>query len=287
MRAVSSARSTYRPIQNSDSAMRLSMRATSGLASRGAGCWRCCSLLAAVPVQVGDGRSGLERWAGVLRRRVDIDAHRLARRGRGRAGQHPGVLGAAAARGVDDELALGERDAGEPAGQHPHLVAVVDGEGAQVDVPRTAACRRRRSARCESWTTGWAIQVAWLGHHLGPQLVELGRARRRPDHDALAAGAVDRLDDQLVEAVHDLLAVRRRRRVARCRRCGGPAPRRGSSGSGRGRRCRSSLSSATPLPTALASITLPARAALSRPEQPSSELLRKCTGSRNSSSTRR
>ena len=39
------------------------------------------------------------------------------------------------------------------------------------------------------------------------ELVELGPVGRRTDHDALAARAVDRLDHQLVEAVHHLLAV--------------------------------------------------------------------------------
>ena len=60
----------------------------------------------------------------------------------------------------------------------------------------------------------------------------------RADHDALAAGAVDRLEHQLVEAVEHLLAGVGVAAAARCRRCGGPAPRRGSSGSGRAGRCR-------------------------------------------------
>ena len=42
--------------------------------------------------------------------------------------------------------------------------------------------------------------------HLDAQLVELGPGRGRPDHDALAARAVDRLEHQLVEPVEDLLA---------------------------------------------------------------------------------
>ena len=41
---------------------------------------------------------------------------------------------------------------------------------------------------------------------LAPEVVELCGAGLRPDHDALAARAVDRLDHELVEAVHDLLA---------------------------------------------------------------------------------
>ena len=39
------------------------------------------------------------------------------------------------------------------------------------------------------------------------------------------------------------------------------------------------MSSATPLPTALAMVTLPARAALMMPAHPRTELLRKCKGS--------
>src|SRR5690606_34782866 len=40
------------------------------------------------------------------------------------AGEHPGVLGAAAAAGVDDELALAERHPRQAAGQDPDLLAV-------------------------------------------------------------------------------------------------------------------------------------------------------------------
>lgn len=41
----------------------------------------------------------------------------------------------------------------------------------------------------------------------GPERVELGGGGGRADDGALAAGAVDGLEDELVEAVHDLLAV--------------------------------------------------------------------------------
>ena len=63
--------------------------------------------------------------------------------------EDPGVLGAAALRGVHDEAALGQRDAGEAAGQHVDLVAVVDGERAQVDVARLdgAVLHHRRAGR--------------------------------------------------------------------------------------------------------------------------------------------
>ena len=61
----------------------------------------------------------------------------LARRQRGQRGapaDHPGVLGATALAGVHHQPALVEGDPGQPAGQDPHVLAVVDREGAQVDV---------------------------------------------------------------------------------------------------------------------------------------------------------
>ena len=58
-----------------------------------------------------------------------------------------------------------------------------------------------------SWITGWAIHERGSSITFVAQLVELGAGGLRADHDALAAGAVDRLEHQLVEPVHDLLAV--------------------------------------------------------------------------------
>src|SRR5690606_17175278 len=49
-------------------------------------------------------------------------------------GEDPGVLGTAPARGVHDHLPAWEGDAGEPAWQHPDVVAAVQREGAQVHV---------------------------------------------------------------------------------------------------------------------------------------------------------
>ena len=92
-----------------------------------------------------------------MRREVGLlDSAGLPRRA-----EHPGVLGAAALAGVDHQLALGQRDPGQPAGQHPDLVAVVDRERPQVDVPRRdpAADQRRaggqrRSAAARSSRAG-------------------------------------------------------------------------------------------------------------------------------------
>ena len=117
---------------------------------------------------------------------------------------HPGVLRAAALRAVDDEFALGQRHAGEAAGQHPDVVAVVDGERAQVGVPRAHAVVDERR-------DGGQLHDR-LGDPAARVLQQPPRARRvrpcdaaGPDHEALAARAVDGLDDELVEPVEHLL----------------------------------------------------------------------------------
>ena len=51
---------------------------------------------------------------------------------------------------------VGEGDAGEAAGEHPHVVAVVDGEGPQVDVARLEAVFLSVGT-VDSCTTGCAI----------------------------------------------------------------------------------------------------------------------------------
>ena len=48
--------------------------------------------------------------------------------------QHPGILGPAALRAVDDQAALRQRDARQAAGHHHDLFAVED-ERPQIDVP--------------------------------------------------------------------------------------------------------------------------------------------------------
>ena len=62
--------------------------------------------------------------------------------------EDPGVLGAAALGGVDDEGALRQRDAGEAAGHDDDLLAVED-EGPQVDVAALEMVRRHRSGAGE------------------------------------------------------------------------------------------------------------------------------------------
>ena len=94
----------------------------------------------------------------------------------GRPGQHPGVLGAAAARGVHDQLALGQRHPGQPAGQHPDPRAVVDRERPQVDVarPEPAVDEGRHGRQLHHRLGDPRARVL---EHLGAQLVELGAAR--------------------------------------------------------------------------------------------------------------
>ncbi len=84
---------------------------------------------------------------------------------------------------------------------------------------RGASLPSTKVGTVESCTTGWAIQPRGSATQLLAQLVEVGRVGLRTDHDALAAGAVDRLDDQLVEVVEHVLAGGRLVAAGRCRRC--------------------------------------------------------------------
>src|SRR4029453_13183800 len=111
-RAVSSARSTYRPIQNNASAARLSIPVPSS--PRGQSLLR----LLVVGTAVGDGAPChlcRKRW-----RLLPVQLQLWPR------GEHPGVLGAAALAGVDDQAPFPQRHPGQPAGQHPDPLAVVD-----------------------------------------------------------------------------------------------------------------------------------------------------------------
>ena len=187
-------------------------------------------------------------------------------------------------------LALGQRDAGQAAGQHAHVVAVVDRERAQVDVPgrepvvdlrrhrrqlhdrlRDPAARvvadrlaRRLQLACaraaarsgcpcrRSPSTGLSTSSSSVVEHL----------RARSSVDRPAAERVDVGQDRLLaEVVADQVG-----HVgvdAACRR-------------------------PTPLPTALAIATLPGPGRVDHARRtPSTESGRKCTGSRNSSSIRR
>ena len=147
-----------------------------------------------------------------------------------RAGrQHPGVLRAAALRAVDDQLALGERDPGEPARQHPHALAVVHRERAQVDVPRPQALldERRDGRQLDDRLRDPPARVR---RSRSRSAVELGGVGLRADDEPLAARAVDRLDDELVQPVEDLLERVRLLEPPGVDVPRSTAPRRGSSG---------------------------------------------------------
>ena len=92
------------------------------------------------------------------------------------AAEHPGVLRSAALARVHDELALGQRDAGEAAGQHPDVLAVVDRERAQVGVARPHAVLDEGRDRRELHDR-LRDPAARVGEQPRAQLVELGAAR--------------------------------------------------------------------------------------------------------------
>ena len=118
-------------------------------------------------------------------------------------GQHPGVLGTAALAGVHDQRAFLERHPGQAAGQDPDVVAVVDGERAQVHVPRAelVAAERGHGGQLQDRLRDPA---AGVGDDPLAQGVEFVLGRVRADHQALAAGTVHGLDHQFVQAVQDL-----------------------------------------------------------------------------------
>ena len=202
------------------------------------------------------------------------------------AGEHPGVLRAAALAGVDDQRALDERHPGQAAGQHPHVVAVVHGERPQVDVARgdAVADQRRDGRQLHHRLRDPSPRISDEPRAQHVQLVTIGL---RADDEALATGAVDRLDARVRRAGRAPPPARRAPRGARCRRSAGPAPRGGSSGSGQAGTCRSACRRRHRCRPRSRCVTFPARAAVSRPGQPSVDSARNCTGSRNSSSTRR
>ncbi len=78
----------------------------------------------------GRARPGRRRWS----RSIARSGARLETRA-----DDPGVLRPAALARVHDELPLRQRDAGEAAGQHPDVTAVVHGERPEVGVPRPHA----------------------------------------------------------------------------------------------------------------------------------------------------
>src|SRR5262245_57609814 len=109
-RAVSSARSTYRPIQNSASATRLSIAVPSSRQSP--------SLLRLLVVRTAVGGGAPGRLRGKYRRLFPVRLPLGARR------KNPRVLGAATLAGVDHQTPFPQRHPGQPAGQHPDPLAI-------------------------------------------------------------------------------------------------------------------------------------------------------------------
>ena len=192
MRAVSSARSMYRPIQ---------YEGLGQAAQHGPACC-CCCCCCCDPVVVGAGGrlgSGQERGdrgpggSGLLGLVTGT-------------GQHPRVLRPAALAGVHDEAALGQGDAGEPTGDDPHLLAVVHRERAQVDVAgaEVGAVVGGRGRQLHDLLRDPAAGIVDDG---SPHVGELLVAGLRPDHEAVPAGAVDGLAHDAVEPVEHGVAL--------------------------------------------------------------------------------
>ena len=122
----------------------------------------------------------------------------------GRA-EHPGVLAAAALAAVDHQLALGQGDPGEPAGQHPDVVTVVDRERTKINMPRPQIVvdQGRHGGQLHHRLRDPAARIL---EHPATQRIQLLAGGPRADHDALAARAVDGLDHQLGQPVQHLFA---------------------------------------------------------------------------------
>src|SRR4029450_11037527 len=105
MRAVSSARSTYRPSQKSDSAIRLSMRAR--------------SLLTSLESGSADDRGREHTWAVLLR------CHDRTAAFGDPAAEDPGVLRSTALARVDDHRPMSQGHSGQRARRHPDVTTVV------------------------------------------------------------------------------------------------------------------------------------------------------------------
>ncbi len=121
----------------------------------------------------------------------------------GRAADDPRVLRPAALAGVDHELALRQRHAGQTARQHPDVIAVVHREGTQVGVTRAhPVFDERRDGR--EHDHGLGDPAAGVGLQPLAQGVELGGRGVGTHDEPLAARAVDRLHDEFGQAVEHL-----------------------------------------------------------------------------------
>ena len=122
-------------------------------------------------------------------------------------GDHPGVLGATALAAVDHQRPLRQRHAGQTARQHEDVLAVIDGEGPQIDVARgqlPVLDQRRAGGDLHDPLCDPAARIL---EHLRSQLGQLLIAGLVADHQAIAAGSIDRLEHHAVQAVDDKLAL--------------------------------------------------------------------------------
>ena len=159
-----------------------------------------------VLVVTGIEHGGLEPVEGLgVRVRCRDHATVLGLRSGGTRGDDPGVLGTTALGGVHDHLPLLERDTGQATGHDPHFLTVIDDEGSQVDVTGLHALVRRHRRHGGQLHQRLGDPATRIGQQLRLRLSELLLRAHRPHDDAFAAGAVNRLDDQLVHPVEDLL----------------------------------------------------------------------------------
>ena len=192
MRAVSSARSTYRPIQYSDSAF---------LASIGTSVLLLLLLAVVSSGRCSVSRSG--RCTAIMLSTVDSGASVSASSSRSTSAhpgrEHPGVLRTAALRRVDHQAALRQRHPGQAAGQDEHVGAVVHRERPQVHVPRCQAVADpgRHGGQLHDRLRDPAPRV---GPHPAAQRGQFPRGGVRAEHDAVATRALDRFHHQLVQA---------------------------------------------------------------------------------------
>ena len=125
--------------------------------------------------------------------------------------EDPRVLGPPALRAVDHEAPLGQRDAGQAAGQDGDVVAVED-ERAEVDMSpfEPAVDEGRVLAQADRRLRDVAPRVRL---DLPRELLALRRRRSRADQHPVAPRRVDGLDDQGRQVRQDVLLLRGDRRA--------------------------------------------------------------------------
>ena len=100
-------------------------------------------------------------------------------------------------------MAFGQCDAGEPAGEHPHVGAVVDRKRAKVGVagPEAVVGQGGDGGELDHRLSNPAAGVPLEGR---AQIAQLAGGGVGPHEDSFPSGAIDRLDHQFVEPIQDL-----------------------------------------------------------------------------------